>query len=488
MKKRQIDPRDMMELAVKVMQDSIKETRDDGKQLPIVGAILLKPDGTIDQAYRSELRQGDHAEYTLIERKNSSNTLEGSILFTTLEPCAPGSRKSPKLSCAERIVNARLKEVWVGVEDPDPTVDRKGIQFLQNNGVKVQMFDSDLQETIREFNKDFINQALVRANEVKNSTILSYLEASVNKPDIELSRTALKLYSEKANIASDKLNKNLLQTGIFDSLGNAKILTGYGVLLFGKEPRTIFPQAGLLVSVQLPNGEEIIENFEQSLIQIPIELEKWIRTKDIISIRRENMHHTEKSLISFKLIREPIINALIHRDYSIEGCKIQLIITNETICIKSPGLPVPPIAIEQLNRYTSPTLSRNPRLHYFFSKLKFAEERGLGMKTLREFTENSDLPRPTYSYEAPYLTLTIYRSYKSVISSLPIEIRDKLNRDEQIGWQYVSSLQKISKSQYARQFQIDKRKAQRHLTKFLNLGLISRKGSGPNTEYVVVRS
>ena len=53
------------------------------------------------------------------------------------------------MSCAERIVLARIKEVWVGIEDPDPTVDRKGIKYLQDCGVTVHMFDRDLQETIR---------------------------------------------------------------------------------------------------------------------------------------------------------------------------------------------------------------------------------------------------------------------------------------------------------------------------------------------------
>jgi len=70
---------------------------------------------------------GDHAEFTLLERKNRSNKLDGAVLFSTLEPCAPGSRHDSKLSCAERIVLARIKEVWIGIVDPDPTVDRKGI-------------------------------------------------------------------------------------------------------------------------------------------------------------------------------------------------------------------------------------------------------------------------------------------------------------------------------------------------------------------------
>jgi ATP-dependent DNA helicase RecG len=79
-------------------------------------------------AYRGELRNGDHAEFTLLERKNRANVLDGCILFATLEPCAPGARKHPKLGCAERIVNARIKEVWVGVQDPHPKVGGKGFR------------------------------------------------------------------------------------------------------------------------------------------------------------------------------------------------------------------------------------------------------------------------------------------------------------------------------------------------------------------------
>jgi ATP-dependent DNA helicase RecG len=73
-----------------------------------VGAVLYKPDGTVETASRGELRHGDHAEFALLERKNRANRLDGSILFTTLEPCGPGSRHELKLGCTERIVLARI--------------------------------------------------------------------------------------------------------------------------------------------------------------------------------------------------------------------------------------------------------------------------------------------------------------------------------------------------------------------------------------------
>ena len=132
MAERRFNPRAMMQKAIEVMLQSVPEPRADGKASPKVGVVLIPPTvlqsfGSMVTAYRGELREGDHAEYTLLERKCRDRKLDGSVLFATLEPCAPGSRRHPKLGCAERIVLARIKEVYVGIEDPDPTVDRKGI-------------------------------------------------------------------------------------------------------------------------------------------------------------------------------------------------------------------------------------------------------------------------------------------------------------------------------------------------------------------------
>ncbi|MEZ4488905.1 MAG: hypothetical protein R3F51_15070 [Cyanobacteriota/Melainabacteria group bacterium] len=78
------DPRSLMEKAVQVMEQSIGEKREDGKATPAVGAVLYMPDGSIETAYRGELRDGDHAEFTLLERKKRDEKLDGSVLFATL--------------------------------------------------------------------------------------------------------------------------------------------------------------------------------------------------------------------------------------------------------------------------------------------------------------------------------------------------------------------------------------------------------------------
>lgn len=91
------EKRKYMEISIEVMKNSVQESRKDAKPSPFVGAVLVWPDGSYLTAYRGELREGDHAEYTLIERKCRDKKLDECVLFATLEPCAPGARHEPKL-------------------------------------------------------------------------------------------------------------------------------------------------------------------------------------------------------------------------------------------------------------------------------------------------------------------------------------------------------------------------------------------------------
>ena len=48
-------------------------------------------------------------------------------------------------------MSSRIKEVWIGIEDPDPTVDRKGIKVLQRQSGFLRSTCSigELQEAIK---------------------------------------------------------------------------------------------------------------------------------------------------------------------------------------------------------------------------------------------------------------------------------------------------------------------------------------------------
>lgn len=487
--------REYMEMAIQVMSKSIQEPRQD-KVSPKVGSVLIKPDGTEETAFRGELRHGDHAEFTLLERKNRSNLLDGSILFATLEPCAPGARKHPKLGCAERIVNARIKKVWIGIEDPDPTVDRKGIKYLQDNGVEVEMFDADLQKQIRDANKQFIEEAEERAKMAKDEKlplVLSEKEKIEPRADLEdLSKTHLDAFIQKSKLNVEwntpKFYKILTQLGILELKADKFSPTGLGLLLFGERPQLIYQNALIRATFKTKGRGEDIETIEGPLISQADKTQQWYESHIGKQIDRSSAERKVTYDYPLEVFREAIINAIVHRDYDIEGAPIYFEINDDAIIIKSPGKPVMPITLEQIKQFNAPSLSRNPKIMYVFDQMDLVEHRGLGFQTIKDLPTKHNLPLPLVSYEAPYIVLTFPRSFEAAKKGANNPNVAKLKDAQLKGYEWLKTVREASTREYSTHFAISYKTAQRHLATMKELSLVRDNGEDPNSrnyKYVV---
>ena len=98
---------------------------------PMVGAVVTRGDRIVGRGFHARAG-GPHAEVIALEE--AGEEARGATLYCTLEPCCHTGRTGP---CVERIVGAGVRDVVVGVEDPDPRVNGAGIRYLHDQGITV---------------------------------------------------------------------------------------------------------------------------------------------------------------------------------------------------------------------------------------------------------------------------------------------------------------------------------------------------------------
>ncbi|SFI85691.1 bifunctional diaminohydroxyphosphoribosylaminopyrimidine deaminase/5-amino-6-(5-phosphoribosylamino)uracil reductase RibD [Thermoflavimicrobium dichotomicum] len=99
---------------------------------PPVGAIILKDGEIVGRGHTSHLG-GPHAEVNAL--RMAGEKAKGATVYCTLEPCAHYGRIPP---CTEALVKAQVARVVVGIMDPYPKVNGKGVDYLRQNGIEVR--------------------------------------------------------------------------------------------------------------------------------------------------------------------------------------------------------------------------------------------------------------------------------------------------------------------------------------------------------------
>jgi hypothetical protein len=116
-----------------------------------------------------------------------------------------------------------------------------------------------------------------------------------------------------------------------------------------------------------------------------------------------------------------------------------------------------------------------------------AEEQGFGLTSLKQQAEKLGLPLPSYSMEGDSLVLTIYRSKAAAATVLGKEVLASLSKSERAGWEWLATKETTSSTEYAVAMAVPNRTALNHLKRLTDLKLLAKTGSGPTTQYRVVR-
>lgn len=269
----------------------------------------------------------------------------------------------------------------------------------------------------------------------------------------------------------------------WDKEKKALIPTGYGVLLFGKNPRAKFKNAVLKAHVSYGGSKIEPKDFDQALVLLPDQIEEWLLK--VLPLSKDTSGFKRKDIPDFpiQVLREAIINALVHRDYAIEEAKCELKIDDNKIIVNSPGKPLPTISLDELNRFEAPSLSRNHIITYAFSLMDYVEEKGLGMKTFKSLNKEYGLPIPKYTFKEPFLTLTFPRTTEAVKELIGKSSIDDLSTEEVKNFEIFREKRPVSKAEFVEFSGLTSRTAERHLKEWVDKGLLTVVGSGRSTKY-----
>ncbi|MBU2540979.1 MAG: bifunctional diaminohydroxyphosphoribosylaminopyrimidine deaminase/5-amino-6-(5-phosphoribosylamino)uracil reductase RibD [Candidatus Omnitrophica bacterium] len=115
---------------------------------PLVGAVVVKNNRIIGSGYHKKAGLV-HAEVEAL--RQAGRRAQGSTLYVSLEPCCFFGRTPP---CTDAIINSGIKKVIIGMCDPNPKNNGRGIKILRHEGISVK--EGYLQNELKKINEHFI--------------------------------------------------------------------------------------------------------------------------------------------------------------------------------------------------------------------------------------------------------------------------------------------------------------------------------------------
>ncbi len=126
------------------------------KPNPVVGAVVARDEEVLGEGWH-ERYGAAHAEVNAIEACGMAD-LSDATLYVSLEPCCHEGKTPP---CTEAIIQAGIKRVVVGSDDPTEKASGRGLGILRDEGVEVVLADGEQATRARLLNQAFRKAARV---------------------------------------------------------------------------------------------------------------------------------------------------------------------------------------------------------------------------------------------------------------------------------------------------------------------------------------
>jgi ATP-dependent DNA helicase RecG len=258
-----------------------------------------------------------------------------------------------------------------------------------------------------------------------------------------------------------------------------------GLLLFAKQPSLWHPRCG----IDFVRYEGIERQYGAALnivkrIRFEVPLERLIdeavgRIKEYVRERTvlHDLFFRERLEYPPFAWQEALVNAVAHRDYAITGAAIEIWMFDDRIEVRSPGLPPPPVTLDQLRQHKSIHFSRNPLIVRVLADLGYLRERGEGIPRILQEMEHHGLHPPEFSVEGFFFVVTLRNTPiydENTLRWLNQFPRGQINLRQRrlLAYAYCHG-KTFSTAEYQRVTEVDRDTAYREIRSLIKNGLVA---------------
>lgn len=266
-------------------------------------------------------------------------------------------------------------------------------------------------------------------------------------------------------------------------------LRNAAVLLFGKRPQQLFPQAQ--VRVGLFRGSEILDSHDYTGT-LWEQLEGAMkRFQDVLKVRFDiqveepslkGLQRREVWEYPLEALREAVINAVVHRDYAVPA-DIQIKIHEDRLEIWNAGELPPPLRPQDL-RGPHHSVLRNPRIAQAFYFAGLIERWGTGTIRILQLCRGQGLPEPEFAnHQGGFFVAFAKDPYT------PERLRALgLNERQTRAVLYVKAHGKITNKEYQTLSGVSKPTATRDLEGLVRIGVLEKRGTTGRGAHYLLRA
>lgn len=289
-------------------------------------------------------------------------------------------------------------------------------------------------------------------------------------------------------------HKHLENLKLIKKSGDQTYFTHAADILIGKPDNCVIYCARFSddSATEFYDRKEYRGNLIEQVDRVIVFLKNHLNLKGTIStgslIRKDEMELPET------ILREAVINAVIHRDYSISGASIKVAVYDNRIDIISPGGLPKTITIEEI--YAGRSEIRNKIIARIFKEAGLIEAWGSGIVRMVEICRAKGLGLPIIKEDGLFVCLTLPRRLSMLLSDSHkpkiIINRTGLSKSEIVAeenrqiFEVIKSNAYISQAEIAQLLDISESAVFRRLQALQGQGLIKRSGSKKTGHWVVI--